>query len=314
MVATAWPRSKGSETEPKGGTLPPSRRKEMAGGEAVARSKVKQKSEVQKRLAALLKRFGNNQAALARAAGVDPTRLSEWLRGEKKRKPTPEGLRLLGNVAPYPDNLWFWRESGLDEKALLEAAVKVLRERGAEPTPGEIVRVKTATHKLLPFPAEFIPNPASTRLLRILQNIPAYPFRSGDVLILDESDNDENTFKPFWGELILVEEQSPAAPSGSAMYLGTLELTGGLRFFGAELRIVGRDYVTRGQVIGGWEPRISSSKNVKLSLKDLWGEEHFKDVTQTLRQTAFKNVERFPNFRILGRVIGFHRLARKGEA
>src|SRR5580700_2334757 len=52
------------------------------------------------------------QAGLAERLGVSPATVSRWIQG--KYEPTAEGYVALGNLARWPDGMYFWERAGVD--------------------------------------------------------------------------------------------------------------------------------------------------------------------------------------------------------
>jgi transcriptional regulator with XRE-family HTH domain len=160
-----------------------------------------------------------NQKALAEALGVGQTVVSAWETGDNM--PSSEAWAKLGNVAPYPENLWFWQEAGIDQQAMLSAAEQVLKEGGAPATEGEITRVgpyqqtgQASEGPDLVLPARFVGNPLSTRYLVIDDKLANAIFPPGDVVGLDVSVSNAVDLRPFWGEIVLVRLTRPKDTPG----------------------------------------------------------------------------------------------------
>jgi transcriptional regulator with XRE-family HTH domain len=166
--------------------------------------------EVSKRVGGLRKARGETQLEFAKRLEVTQPMVSAWEGG--RDIPSFGAYLRLGNLASYPDNIWFWRQAGMDEQAILSAAEKLLRERGAPATKGEIVRV--APHQQtgqarqgadLPLPTQFIPNPGSTTYLRFDAQSAGSGFLPGDIVVLDRSYENAKDLRPFWNQVVLVE-------------------------------------------------------------------------------------------------------------
>ncbi len=128
---------------------------------------------------------------------VSVSTVSAWERGDYE--PTSEKYLALGNIAPYPDSLWFWEKAGMKPSAMLSASERLMEERNVALPAAEIVRIPVAemtadglreTSEFVAFPSRWLPHPASTKCLTVGGN-PARTggaFAPGSVLLIDESD------------------------------------------------------------------------------------------------------------------------------
>jgi transcriptional regulator with XRE-family HTH domain len=165
---------------------------------------------------------GKTQAQFAAILGVTQPMVSAWEGGSDE--PSREMFAKLGNLASYPDNLWFWQQAGIDQQAMLSAAEQVLKEGGAPATEREITRVRPyqqtgqATEGPdLVLPARFVSNPLSTRYLVIDGKLASAIFPIGDVVVLDVSAEKAVDLRPLWGEIVLVDLTRPKDTAGLRM-------------------------------------------------------------------------------------------------
>ena len=157
---------------------------------------------------------GKTQAQFAAILGVTQPMVSAWEGGSDE--PSREMFAKLGNLASYPDNLWFWQQAGIDQQAMLSAAEQVLKEGGAPATEGEITRVgpyqqtgQASEGPDLVLPARFVANPLSTRYLVIDDKLANAIFPPGDVVGLDVSVSNAVDLRPLWGQIAVVHLTRP---------------------------------------------------------------------------------------------------------
>jgi len=272
-----------------------------------------------------------NQKALAEALGVGQTVVSAWETGDNM--PSSEAWAKLGNVAPYPENLWFWQQGGLDLEELFSAAAQILKERGMEPAPGEIVRISFSSENLrgreepgasIPLPAKFVPNRLSTRYLVVDENLADSTFPVGDVIFLEKSAKNAEEFRPFWGEIVLVHLTRPKDRTGLRMtefwkeglnigrlwckmnrndplyYLATLG-----PFGDAETRYRSGDQVT---LLGTWQHELRNNLPY-MGMPE--SQTAIAEVRDEARSRALMEMRPCEGCRILGRVIGWFRAPRE---
>jgi DNA-binding XRE family transcriptional regulator len=185
---------------------------------------MKKNLNVGDRIKALREARGISQVKFADLVGVSPPTVSRWEAGEVV--PPSEACVRFGNLAAYPENLWFWQRAGIDTRTMLSTAEQILKERGAQPSPDEIVYAPRSSGDrsgaeeagvLIPLPAEFVPNPLSTRCLVVDEKISNPIFPIGDVIFLDESANSAQDLRPLWGEIVLVHLTRPQDTRGLRM-------------------------------------------------------------------------------------------------
>jgi transcriptional regulator with XRE-family HTH domain len=138
------------------------------------------------------------QLQFSQALDVTQPTISAWENGSEI--PSREAYVRMGNVAQYPEDLWFWEKGGVD---IGSAKVSIYRELQAEaPTvsPGKLVLIPMnvmtekglkETGKPIPFSQELIENPFSTVCLIINYLIAGGTLSAGDVVLLDPS-SDKN--------------------------------------------------------------------------------------------------------------------------
>lgn len=168
--------------------------------------------EVSERIYGLRSKLGLTQAQLAGKVGVAQQSASDWESKTSDIMPSAESLARLGNLAPYPDALWFWEQAGIDQDAMLSAATSLLKERGQVPVGRMIaatnIRREAQTddeRDLLFRDTKHIPNLGSVRYLEV--DGPASPpiHRRGTVILLDTSGSSATDLQPFWRKVVLVE-------------------------------------------------------------------------------------------------------------
>ena len=176
------------------------------------------------RIKVLREARGMSQVKFADLIGVTPPTISRWEAGEVI--PPAEGCLRLGNLAPYPENLWFWQQAGIDPEMMLSTAGQILRERGAEPAPDEVVYVPRTSGTVqegeeagrpIPLPAEFVPNPLSIRCLVVDETLANSIFPVGDLILVDVSANNAEDLRPLWGQVVLVHLTRPKDLAGLRM-------------------------------------------------------------------------------------------------
>jgi transcriptional regulator with XRE-family HTH domain len=200
--------------------------------------------EMAKRIKAL--RGTENQVAFAKRLGVSQPTVSAWESGEDT--PTPLSCLLLGVLASGSEREWFFKSVGPDLQTVMAAADAILKGRTGAPAEGEILRIpyilETAqgskdTGSVEPFSPKRVPNPLSTVCVQIDETIAHPMLASGDVIVLDISQNNAANLGPFWNKIILVDIghrrwPSPSAPGGfhvvgfdrPALCVGQLRLGG----------------------------------------------------------------------------------------
>jgi SOS-response transcriptional repressor LexA len=142
------------------------------------------------------------QIPFAKKLGTTQQMVSLWEAGS--HEPSAEYYIRMGNLADYPDCLWFWEKGKLDLKKTREVSGKQAREEGAAPVPGEVVRVRplpefAPNERMLPLPANLIPNPSSTFWLRVSD--PRFAFLDGeDLAVIDSSCTDATA---LWGKMVI---------------------------------------------------------------------------------------------------------------
>ncbi len=177
-------------------------------------------NEVCERIKALRLKLGLNQEQFAQKVGVTQPTVSGWEASEDSI-PSSESFMRMGNLAGFPDAFFFWGQGGLDAQAMLSYAEQLLKERGAPPQEGEIVRIssirKTAEgtenlDRLVPVPP--VANPGSTICLIVDDSAASPGVRSGDAIVLDTSQNGAEDLVLFWDKIVAVD----AAPEAGSKY------------------------------------------------------------------------------------------------
>jgi transcriptional regulator with XRE-family HTH domain len=179
--------------------------------------KMAKSPEVADRIYDLRSKRRETQTQFAEAVGVTQQSISDWESKTTDAVPSSDSYLRLGTLAPYPDNLWFWGQAGLDQEAMLSAAEKLLHERGKEPPKGKTVAVPrlvamgetTEKSELRLWDAKDIPKPGSVAYFEVLpahHGIARPPIhRPGTIILLDTSGASATDLQPFWRKVVLVE-------------------------------------------------------------------------------------------------------------
>jgi transcriptional regulator with XRE-family HTH domain len=170
-----------------------------------------------------------SQAKFGELLGMEQATVSAWEVG--KTAPSPEAYMKLGNLAPYPDNLWYWEQAGMSKQAMLSVAEKILKERNMPATKGEILQLpsirrstqgkeeEVGTH---PERASGILNPLSTKhyILETPQQIRGLETNKIEA-ILDVSNVGPQLFLPYWNKAVLISlENLPEQRSDFTIHWG----------------------------------------------------------------------------------------------
>lgn len=176
-----------------------------------------------------------NQLQFASKIGTAASRVSEWESG--KTKPRTEALYRLGSLASnIEDTIWFWRQAGLDEKKIVDAARKIgadWQEAKTVPIP-QYRYTKQGRQEAgppIPLPKEFIPNVASTICLAIDDQSTGVIDAPRGTFVVDTSVQDTQSPSEFYGKVIVFSfsplQSWDRHPVG--IYIGRLWLQGGAR-------------------------------------------------------------------------------------
>lgn len=173
---------------------------------------MKESSTIGETIRALRMARGMTQAQFAGVFGVGQTAVSAWEVGDII-PPADVYIRLAG-LAPYPDNLWFLEQAGIEIEAIVSTTAKILKDRGASPEPGEIIRLprfrltaegREQAGPPLVIAAERVPNPLSAQCLVLDEKTAKLVFSSGDIVVLDISAESATDLRPFWDQVVLME-------------------------------------------------------------------------------------------------------------
>jgi transcriptional regulator with XRE-family HTH domain len=166
------------------------------------------------------------QEAFGKRLGVTRSQVSAWESG--KESPSNEKLVALGNMAPPIHRIWFYEQAGVDTESLRDDIRRSLVTRRGEPALKEVARIPkldaAALSKringageignleatdLVPFPALFIAEPASTICIQATDRVAGAPLRAGDIalvrLLLDNRDSQTREELPFQGLALLLD-------------------------------------------------------------------------------------------------------------
>ena len=193
---------------------------------------MRKKSEVSRRVSDLRKARNETQAQFAETLNVTQPMVSAWESGVDV--PSLGAYLRLGNKATYPDNIWFWRQAGMDEEAVLSASKNLSKERGAPPAPGEIIRIprfretrqgRESAGPPIPLPTEFIPNPASTVCLEVDEKSNAIEECPKGLVLLDTSYEGAEDLSPLWDRVVMLRYAEPLTSNHlPGIYMGRLVL------------------------------------------------------------------------------------------
>jgi transcriptional regulator with XRE-family HTH domain len=254
---------------------------------------------------------GQTQAEFAKNLGVTQPMISAWEAGEDE--PSTQAYLNLGNMAAYPDNVWFWQQAGLDPQAMFSSAERVLRELRILVKPGDVMPLQrfrlTAQGReeiepRLLIPTEHVPNPLSTICLVLDETNAGFAFSPGDIVVLDTMESGAKDLQPFWDQVILLEFLQPPEerrPGGWRDWRGKF-LLGRLR---CEESDSGRYVAVLGPVM---KPETPYSGD-RLIVIGRWTDEGPRSEKPRLRvdrlSWAAPKIRLFPGCRILGRVIAW---------
>ena len=149
-----------------------------------------------------------NQAQFAQRLGVDQARISQYESG--KLVPTAEVYVTLGNLAAYPESLWFWEQIGINRAMISSKADEILKERVQVPLADRTPEGIEKTQIVVPLPERFVPNPDSTICLVLDKKSAGLVFDEGDVVVLEPASDPQGP-QPYWDKIVLLEfpEQGP---------------------------------------------------------------------------------------------------------
>jgi transcriptional regulator with XRE-family HTH domain len=195
--------------------------------------------DVSDRIATLRSKRGETQAQFAAAVGVTQQSVSDWESKTGDAVPSADSYARLGNLAPYPDCLWFWEQAGMSKDAMLSAASKRLKERGEVPESKmlavprfDVTTRTTDKSQSLLWDAARVPNPGAVAYWDVGGHLRAavqWPLNTK--ILLDTSANDAADLQAFYDRNVLVEARpvdrptlDPLAPE-VGLHLGRLTIT-----------------------------------------------------------------------------------------
>lgn len=288
---------------------------------------MKGKRQISQRVRKFRKEHYPNQKALADALGLGQTVVSAWERGDSV--PSSEAWMKIGNLAPYPENIEFWKQAGMDVGAMRAAADKMILDRvsGAKrlldvgaailvPRYRETMQGREEAGPAVPLPAEFIPNPGSTICLVVDRKALPVVDSPLAVFILDESEKQSRNLRPFWGQVVFARyrPENVAAPReySGGIYMGRVrasfdfQATPDWKFRGgAFLSLLDSPERNRQQAIGLFEYS---------ALRDLEGLDPFDpniaadprvhSAQMEARKMLFEKTELMAGWSIMGRMLG----------
>jgi transcriptional regulator with XRE-family HTH domain len=214
---------------------------------------------ISKQISKLRKVRGETQGEFAKALSVTQPMVSAW-EAVKGEAPSSGAYLRLGNLATYPENIWFWERAGIERQAMLSAFEMDLQERGTPPLIGEVIRIPRLSETLkgresagpaVPLPAEFIPNPGATICLMVAEASATVVDMPRGMFLLDTSIEGVRDLSQLWGRVVMVRhgghgEGIEGWPEG--LYVGRLTLERALGvsdgkdiFFYGNLAMLGRE-------------------------------------------------------------------------
>lgn len=229
---------------------------------------MKKSSESAKRIKDLRDALGLKQVEFAGRLEVTQATISSWEAGDEDRAPSAEAYFRLAGLASYPENLWFLKQAGVDPQAVVSIADKILKERGAPPKAGEVIRVprlcvapegKEEANPLLILPAEFTPSRESTKWFTLDKENASFPVKAGDIAVVDTSHAgaQDLVLSPFFNTVVLMEFGSESAHEGlpRGLFLGQLLSRRGPPAFTwyAELAVLNERLEVHRFTVGKWE-------------------------------------------------------------
>jgi len=149
---------------------------------------------------------GETQAQFADVVGVTQPMISAW---EGAREiPSSETYLRLGNLAAYPENLWFLEQAGMKSGLISSIANELVKGRVPIPLARKTPEGIEETQIVVPLPERFIPNPDSTVCLIVDEKSASLVFAEGDVVVLEPASDPQDP-QPYWKQIVLVEFTEP---------------------------------------------------------------------------------------------------------
>jgi hypothetical protein len=248
-------------------------------------------------------------------------------------------MKLGGIAATLDDSLFFWKQAGLTEDAILSAAGKIEAERIRE-MPLQIAANKGLAVAPLPespeavamgdlvLPIRYVSSVASARYMIVneeftrrvtlpgstLGRAPDWlggaqeisytcgDLQNGDVLLLDVSKNDSVDLSPFWNRIVAVHFRTRLAGLGPSIYVGQLLCISGVPGVTASLCIWLGDDVERYD-LGVWRPPLAGGDLI--TRRDSQLRQNTMQAEKELRLDA--------DYRIVGLVTGWLKAAPPGQ-
>jgi transcriptional regulator with XRE-family HTH domain len=281
---------------------------------------MKESANIGERIKSLREAEASTQEKFADLVGVSQATVSAWELEDVR--PSSESWLQLGNLARYPENLWFWQQAGIDPEKMLSAAGQILKEREAPPVADKILYFPCSIRTVqggeevrfsVPMLARHVPNPLSTRCLVVDEKLPNSIFPVGDALIVEEPLGDPQVARPFRNHIVLADlmPEHPGNPGMVRFWEKGLNI-GRLRFKHETLRW----YATLGPFIGTGRKGLEIHEETPIGYWDhpLKGEASqlnradLKKLEDEARERALTEMRFAPGCRVIGRVIAWLRL------
>jgi transcriptional regulator with XRE-family HTH domain len=252
-----------------------------------------------------------SQTRLGEDLGVSQAAVSAWELGDAT--PSSEAWSAMGNLARYPENVWFWRRAGLDPEKMLSAAEEIQKERGLPPKSSEVNRIsrlhtaaegKEEAGPLLILPAEFTPSRGSTKWFALEKENATFPVKPGDIAVVDTSHAGvrDLVLSLFFNRVVLMEFKSESAHEGlpTGLFVGQLVSRRGPPAFTwyAELAVLNERLEVHRFTVGDWEAEGPVVCVDDPSTRTGWRKASAKEF-------APESIRLHPGCEIVGQVIGW---------
>ena len=196
------------------------------------------REKVKDKVLGLVKTLGMTQAQVGKRARISQSKMSDYCAGNLT--PSPAMFVRLAMIAPYPDNLWFLGQAGVDEKLVQGIAENLFLERRAPAVEGEIIRVprisdaskQDGVHSpLLALPSCALGGYTSLRYTVLDEAVRLGGIQEGDIIVLDTSADITRNLAALWGKKVLARIYSS---SDSGFYEGSLTCIADTDFRGSQ--------------------------------------------------------------------------------
>jgi len=275
--------------------------------------KMKKKSLFPPRIKKLMKDRDVSQVGLSKLARISQSKVSLYLSGDEQ--PSAAVCAVFGNLASYPDNLWFWERGGMDKQAMKTAIGKSNKEEGAPPAPGEVVRIPRFHETLkgrepagtpIALPSEFIPNPLSTIAILTDEQSTTVVDAPRGLFILDTSIEGVQDLSELWTRVVILRHPGiPGKLTGwpAGIYAGRLTLEWSPRSMGTGDIVFDASLSMLGKESGHYSLPLGSYAS-REAMKEIPSQDEVTRRTVELQTLARTEFRLDASVRILGKVIG----------